>query len=74
MLSHLFGMIQASMHSTDKDQPFPRCLIIQTVVVVMGDNIPQCTRQTDGQESVPIVLVSLNGSRAVIEYQKWRFG
>ena len=62
MLSHLFGLIQTTMHGADEDQPFPRCLLIQTVVVVMGDNISQCARQTDGKESVPVVLISLNGS------------
>lgn len=72
MLSHLFSLIQTTMHGTDEDQPFPRCLLIQTVVVVMGDNISQCTRQTDGKEPVPVMLVSLNGSRAVVEYQKRR--
>ena len=72
MLSHLFGLIKTTMHRADEDQPFPRCLSIQTVVVVMGDNISQCARQTDSKKSVPVMLVSLNGSRAVIEYQKRR--
>ena len=73
MLSHLFSLIQTTMHGADEDQPFPRGLLVQPVVVVMGDNIPQCARQTDGKESVPIVLISLNGSRAVVENQKRRF-
>ena len=72
MLSHLFSLIQTTMHGADEDQPFPRGLLVQPVVVVMGDNIPQCTRQTDRKKSVPVMLVSLNGSRTVIEYQKWR--
>ena len=40
---------------------------------MMGDNIPQRTRQTDGKVPVTIMLVSLYGSRAVVEYQKWGF-